>query len=73
MDDGGVSLPTHLLNWATLGKVCSAEGDSGRMSAQATTASPSFSTSDLWTTEQNTDHVFPFPLLDTERPAGCHQ
>lgn len=46
------SSPAHLLNWATLGKVCSAEGDSGRMSAQATMLSPFFSTRDLWTTEQ---------------------
>lgn len=37
----------HLLNWATLGKVCSAEGDSGRMWAQAMVLSPFFSTRGL--------------------------
>lgn len=37
----------HLLNSATSGKVCSAEGDSGRMSAQPRMLSPFFSTTDL--------------------------
>lgn len=41
---------THRLNVVTLGNVCAADGDSGRMSAQAVMFSPFFSTKDLKTT-----------------------
>ena len=46
----------HLLKVATLGKVWFAEGDSGRISAQATTLFPFLSCTDLWTTTNTDKH-----------------
>lgn len=65
---------THLLKLVTLGNVCTAEGDSGRMLAHAMMVLPFFSTRDLWTTAIREKHelhlIFPHYYI-YQKSVGC--